>query len=148
MTEQVNQTAEQNTVSSTSDAGSVRSKDFVSREDMNALLDKVRKQEADKVRKDREEQERQNAELKAELELIKQNLARKVDLPKPEPPAEPTVKDLLAQVEEVKAAVTGNVPQKVDESVLLQKATNQPRRILCFQGPLQARNQTNQSLCS
>lgn len=128
MTEQVNQTAEQNTVSSTSDAGSVKSKDFVSREDMNALLDKVRKQEADKVRKDREEQERQNAELKAELELIKQNLARKVDLPKPEPPAEPSVKDLLAQIEELKATVTGNVPQKVDESVLLQKATELARK--------------------
>lgn len=127
MTEQVNQTAEQNAVSSTSAAGSV-SKDFVSREDMNALLDKVRKQEADKIRKDREEQERQNAELKAELELIKQNLARKVDLPKPEPPAEPTVKDLLAQIEELKATVTGVKPKEVDESALLQKATELARK--------------------
>lgn len=128
MTEQLNQTAEQNDVSSTKDKGSDKSKDFVSRDDMNALLDKVRKQEADKVRKDREEQERQNAELKAELELIKQNLSRKVDLPKPEPPADPTAKELLAQIEELKAAVTGNVPQKVDESALLQKATDLARK--------------------
>lgn len=128
MTEQLNSTSENNTMSSNTDKVSDKSKDFVSRDDMNALLDKVRKQEADKVRKDREETERQNAELKAELELIKQNLARKVDLPKPEPPADPTVKELLAQIEELKVAVTGNVPKQVDETALLQKATDLARK--------------------